>query len=181
MFPIVSKNLSSNVIPSITKFFIKSYAFCNKPCSFLFSSSNSDTRCVNAKQFKFDEADALQRCLDLNDDNDFVDEIEYIVKYHYEHDYKITNLKIHEHLKFSQFEINMFRCAYTEERQAIDKKKRLKRLSDKRKQERNVKTTKEIQFDVVKNNPDMTRQELADILGVSIRTISNIKKQLKSA
>ncbi len=136
---------------------------------------------LRLKQFGFDKYDALLRCYDLNNDNDFAEEIEYIVNYHYEHNYKITNLKIHEHLKFSQLEINCFRCAYTEERKQIDKKKRLKRLSDKRKQERNVKSIKETQIDIIKNNPDMTRQELADILGISIRTVSNIKKQLKAS
>lgn len=136
---------------------------------------------LRLKQYGFDQDECLCRCYDLNNDNDMTKEIDRIIAYHYEHDYKITNLKIHEHLKFTQFEINCFRCAYTKERQAIDKKKRLKRLSDKRKKQRNVKERKDFQIDLIKNNPEMSRQDLADILGVSIRTISNIRKQLQEA
>lgn len=134
---------------------------------------------LKLKQFGYTEEECLKRCYDLNVSDDMISEIDRIVKYQYEHDYKITNLKIHEHLKFTQFEINIFRCAYTEDRKQLDKSKRLNRLSDKRKKERDVKNNKDLQIDIIKNNPDMSRSELANILGISIRTVSNIKKQLK--
>lgn len=135
---------------------------------------------LRLKQFKFNKQECYKRCFELERNIDMLKEIDRIIKYQYDHDYKISNLKIHEHLKFTQFEINMFRCAYTSERKEIDKKKRLKRLSDKRKEERDFKNTKELQLDIVKNNLDMSRQDLAEILGVSIRTISNLKKQIRS-
>ena len=170
-----TKNSTMNTILDLEDFYNsrKGYTGFRKDFFFIYV--------LRLKQFGFTDEECLSRCYDLNVSDDMLKEIDRIVKYQYEHDYKITNLKIHEHLKFTQFEINMFRCAYTPERQEIDKKNRLKKLSDKRKKERDVKGVKELQFDIVKNNPEMSRAELADILGVSIRTISNIRKELKEA
>lgn len=170
-----TKNSTMNTILDLEDFYNsrKGYTGFRKDFFFIYV--------LRLKQFGFTDEECLSRCYDLNVSDDMIKEIDRIVKYQYEHDYKITNLKIHEHLKFTQFEINMFRCSYTPERQEIDKKNRLKKLSDKRKKERDIKGVKELQFDIIKNNPEMSRQELADILGISIRTVSNIRKQLKEA
>lgn len=45
-------------------------------------------------------------------------------------------------------------------------KRNVKKLSDKRKRERGFKDNKQLQMDVVKNNPDLSRAELSNILGV---------------
>lgn len=134
---------------------------------------------VKLKQYGLNEEEALKRCFDLNNDNDFNNEIEYIVHYQYENNYKITNIKIHELLQFTELEINCFRCAYTEERKLLDKKKRLKKLSNKRKIERGFKNNKQLQIDIIKNNPELSRAELSNILGCSLSTISRIKRELK--
>ncbi len=168
-----TKNSTMNIILDLEDYYKarKGYTGFRKDFFFIYV--------LKLKQFGFAKDDCLYRCYELNYNEELVKEINRIVKYQYENDYKITNLKIHEHLKFTELEINLFRCAYTLERQELDKKNRLKRLSEKRKKERDVKNTKEFQIELVKNNPDMTRQDLADILGVSVRTISNIRKQLK--
>lgn len=60
-------------------------------------------------------------------------------------------------------------------------KRNVKKLSDKRKRERGFKDNKQLQMDVVKNNPDLSRAELSNILGCSICTISRIRLALKNA
>lgn len=43
------------------------------------------------------------------------------------------------------------------------------------------KDNKQLQMDVVKNNPDLSRAELSNILGCSLCAISRIRLSLKNA
>lgn len=110
----------------------------------------------------------------------FYDELTVIVENVYKHDYKLMrNTKIASWLDFTEIDINNSYAYYTEEKVKEQIKLNTIKQNQKKADKRGFKSNKEFQIDIVKNNPELSRAELANILCCSIRTISNIRSQLK--
>lgn len=107
-------------------------------------------------------------------------EVEEYLKYLSNYDLctGITNNKVCQILKFEEEEITFMRGSYNvsqEERKKIklDRDRRVKREQYQHKKP----THTEIEI-CMKNNQSKTNQEIADLLGISVRTIQRVKKKL---
>lgn len=110
----------------------------------------------------------------------FYDELTIIVENVYKHDYKLMrNTKIASWLDFTEIDINNSYAYYTEEKVKEQIKLNTIKQNQKKADKRGFKANKEFQIEFVKANSDMTGAQLADVLGVSLRTIRNLQKLIK--
>ncbi len=111
----------------------------------------------------------------------FYDELTIIVEDVYNHDYKLMrNTKIASWLDFTEIDINNSYAYYTEEKVKEQIKLNTIKQNQKKADKRGFKDNKQLQIDIIKNNLELSRAELSNILGCSLSTISRIKRELKN-
>lgn len=113
--------------------------------------------------------------------DDFQTEAKNVINSVYSKNYKIKNKTIAEWLDFTDDDMKNAYSYYTDEKVLQQMKLNSDKQNQKKKELRGFQKNKDFQIDIIKNNPDMTGQELADFLCVSIRTVRNLQKQIKEA